>query len=119
MKHQAPCPECGQMIFVDAPEDATDEELMELAKQTCSCTGAQLERLKIRSGNKIKAFIEKEFPDDSAPGNIMMQAIQTLQSGIYDKITLKRGRRTYTIDLDKDGFARVKSKYTENTETKF
>ena len=49
----------------------------------------------------------------------MMQAIQTLQSGIYDKITLKRGRRTYTIDLDKDGFARVKSKYTENTETKF
>ena len=83
------------------------------------CLHGSYRRLKICSGNKIKAFIEKEFPDDRAPGNIMMQAIQTLQSGIYDKITLKRDRRTYTIDLDKDGFARVKSKYTENTETKF
>lgn len=119
MKHEAPCPECGQMIFVDAPEDASDEDLMSLARDLCNCAGAQLERMKIRSGNKIKEFIEKKFPDDRAPGAIMMQAISTLQSGIYDKITLKKGRRTYTIDLDKDGFARVKSKYTENTETKF
>lgn len=119
MKHQAPCPECGQLLFVDAPEDANEKELMQMARNACSCEGAQLERMRIRSGNKIKEFIEKEFPDDPEPGKIMMQAISTLQGGIYDKITLKRGRSTYNIDLDKDGFARARSKYTENTETKF
>ena len=119
MQYEAPCPHCGQLIFVDAPEGADDVEIQRKAQELCSCGMAKFEQMRIRNGNKLKEFAENEFKDAAECKGLMVESILALQNGSFDKITLKRGRKTYSLDLDKDGFIRVKSKYAENTETKF
>ena len=119
MKHQAPCPMCGQLVFIEAPEDTDEQELMELAKQSCNCEGAVFERARIKKMNKISSWVEKEFAEDESAKRFMQSAISCIGGRIFDKLTIKEGKHTYTIDLDKDGLIRIKSKFTENTENRF
>ena len=110
---------CGQLVFVEAPEDVDDQELMELAKDNCTCSGAIYERQKAKKMNKISTWVEKEFAEDDDAKAFIMASIRCVNAGIFEKITVKEGKHTYTIDLNKDSLIRIKSKFSESKEENF
>ena len=50
---------------------------------------------------------------------MVLCAIKAVSSYAFDKITIKNGKHTYTLDLDKDGYIRIKDKYADTRERKF
>lgn len=119
VKHSAPCPKCGQAVLVDAPEGADDEELQALALQMCDCDAAKFQRQADQRMQRVGEWAEKEFGEDNQRLSVILCAIRAVSTYAFDKITIKSGKHTYTMDLDKDGIIRIKDKYADTRENKF
>lgn len=116
---EAPCPVCGQLVLVDAPEAADEETLEALALQACNCDGAKLKRESDARIRSAQEWAEKNFSDDNTALSLVLTAINAVRQYVFDKITIKQGKHNYTIDLSKDGLIRIKSKYTEQIQREF
>ena len=116
MRYTVPCPECGQQTFVEAHEEATEEELLDLARETCTCQGAQYAKAMARSKQRVEEFLENEFGDDPTRAAVINAASQAVYQARFDNVKIKCGKNAYTIDI-KDGLVRIRKKFTDTTET--
>lgn len=116
---EAICPKCEQLIMVNAPDDADENTLQEIALQTCTCDGAKMNREIDASFKTAKEWAEKTFNDSKEARETVLATLDAIKARSIDKITIKQNKRNYTIDLSKDGMIRIKSKYTEQIQREF
>ncbi len=119
VKQSAPCPMCGQVVMVDAPEGTSEQELMALAVEKCDCYEAVKMRKTKERMQKVKEWVTEKFGDDDEMLQVILSAIMSVSSFKFDKVTIKDGQHTYAIDLDKDGLIRFKDKYAASMEKIF
>lgn len=122
------CRYCGQTRICDEDElleiisktGADGETALNIcASRNCDCEGAQIQREREMKLEAAGAWIENIFEDRAAAKSTMLCATKAITERAFNKITIKDGKRNYTIDLDKDGCIRIKTKYTDTDEELF
>ena len=119
LKQSAPCPLCGQVVMVDAPEGTSEQELMALATEKCDCFEARKVRKTNEIIKKVREWATEEFGADDERLQVIISAIMSVSAFKFDKITIKDGQHTYAMDLDKDGLIRFKDKFVASREKIF
>ena len=124
------CNYCGQVHIIDEDEfkdryelagPLGDEEAImnALATLKCKCAEASIER---KREGKIKAageWIDNYFEECPAAANGMREITNMVIKQVFPKITIKLGKRTFTVDLDKDDCLRIRTKYVSTDEETF
>ncbi len=108
------CKYCGQIVMVEAPEELPPEELNELASQQCNCDEAKRQQRRIARMGAAAIWAENYFSRESGQLQAVCCAIKAVFEYAFDNITIKSGKKTYKIDMDKDGMIRIRTKYTDN-----
>lgn len=121
------CRFCNQSRLVDedalldavrngvAAEEAADY----CASNECDCKGAQIERERRMKLEAAGEYVQNVFGEDDAMLHVALCSIQATFGGSADKVTIKKGKRTYVFDRDKDGMIRIKSTYKDTDEETF
>lgn len=121
-KTTAMCPFCGQGVMIEAPMDATYEETIELAREECSCTNAiefRKRRKRIEDGF---AYIDNLFSAELDDGDTICcfrGVISAVVDHHIESGVIKKGKSSYNIDLDGDGYLRIKKTYKDVLEENF
>ena len=124
------CEYCGQTHIISEEEykdrfeiagPLGDEEMIlnALATHKCKCAEASIQR---RREEKIKAagdWIDNYFEDCPAAANAMNEVVNMVIKGVFPKVTIKSGKKTFTVDLDKDDCLRIRTKYVDTNEETF
>ena len=108
------CRFCGQITMVKAPENSAPEDLNRLATEQCDCDGAQLEREKKMRLEAAGEWAKNIFKDSQERLQLALCGIHAAFEYKVDKVTIKKDKNTYTIDLDSEGMIRIKTKFTDN-----
>lgn len=122
------CRYCGQTRLISEQdikeffgEDVViDDDMMDfLATKKCKCPQAEDERRKEQKLVAAGAWIENYFQNRPDAADAVKAFATIICNRTFSKISIKDGKRTYTVDLDKDDCIRIKAKYTDMNEETF
>ena len=107
------CPYCHQQHMIKYDPDLTPTEEQALAAMACDCPGSWI----VRKENRIKALIQDDLEEADAV-TAVIDAVKMMRYGYFDRMTIKKGKYTYTISLNAENvlkFKRQESKKQEMT----
>ncbi len=123
------CKYCGQTRlisdaelkdFFGADDIEVDDDMLDIiATNKCKCPQAEDERRKTRKLEAAGAWIENYFQNRPDASDAMKALVTIVCNRTFGKISVKDGKRSYTVDLDKDDCIRIKAKYTDTNEETF
>lgn len=118
------CPFCGQGVIIEAPEGATYDEQMELARQNCNCVGAQEHRRKQQRIIDSYEYIDRIFHNGVTEDCLRIikcfrTAIASVVEHDLENVVIKNGKTSYKISLDNDGYLRIQKTYKDVSEEEF
>lgn len=114
------CKYCKQAVMIHAPEDATQEELNEIASKECSCKEAEYQRKRDMQLDAASQYLRNLFLDKNP---LLLKAMYETVTAIFSrklsKATFNVGKTTYKIDLDGDDCIRIKKTFKDEDEETF
>ena len=114
------CKYCKQAVMIQAPEDATQEQLNKIASKECSCKEADYQRKRELQLGASKEYIHNLFYDNNPLlCKAMYEAVEAIFSRKCGSAAFKTGKTTYKIDLDGDGKIRIKKTFKDEDEETF
>ena len=123
------CKYCGQSRLISDADireffgtdvsDADEEMLDMIATNKCKCPQAEDERRKASKLEAAGAWIENYFQDRPEASDAMKALVTIIGNRTFGRISVRDGKRTYTVDLDKDDCIRIRAKYTDTNEETF
>ena len=123
------CIYCGQMrtfseeefreVFPLGSVGDDENQRNRVAAYYCSCPKAEIERKRENKIEAAGAWIDNYFEKRPDAADSMKNMVETISKLVFSRITVKDGKRTYTVDLDKDSCIRIKSKFTDTNEETF
>jgi hypothetical protein len=90
-----------------------------LATKKCKCPQAEDERRKEQKLEAAGAWIENYFQNRPDAADAVKAFATIICNRTFSKISIKDGKKTYTVDLDKDDCIRIKAKYIDTNEETF
>ena len=125
------CKYCGQ-IGMDSEADlkeyahvfdgdvTPDEQKLDyVATKKCKCAQAESERRRETKIEAAGAWIENYFQDRPEAADTMKKIVDAITRGVFGRISIKEGKRNYTVDLDSDECIRIRTKFTDTNEETF
>lgn len=124
----------GTCMYCDQKRMVDDEEVKEFAKihaipvesaadsiaaRQCNCDGACLARQKEETIELATKYMNNIFEDHPRVLEMSLKAIDAVANMVVDKVTFKKGKKTYTLYLDKLGCLKLKKSFTDRDEVKF
>lgn len=110
------CNYCGQSLMVECEENATEEQLNELASDKCGCSEAKEARELKMSEEKARQNVEKLFGKYDA-GAVLMAAVHPVASCAVDSVTVNVGNGVKgMVLLGNNGKVKVKKVTTLTNE---
>lgn len=114
------CRYCKQSRIVMAPENATQEELSELATKECNCKEAEYQRKRDMQFKAAEAWAKNTFEDNEHRRNAVIFAIKAVfERRSVESAAFKIGKYTYKIDMDGDDCIRIKKTFKDEDEETF
>ena len=123
------CEYCGQVQVITEEEfrdrfhlepDENDEALLNgLATLKCKCPEAFIRRKREEKIEAAGAWIENYFEDCPAAADAMKKVVEMVTKAVFPKISIKQGKKTFTVDLDKDDCLRIRTKNVDTNEETF
>ncbi len=127
------CKYCGQTRLVSdaelkdfygAPNIEVDDDMLAdmldiITTNKCKCPQAEDERRKTRKLEAAGAWIENYFQDRPDASDAMKRIVDAICRGVFGRISVKEGKRNYTVDLDSDECIRIRTKFTDTNEETF
>lgn len=113
------CKYCKQAVLIQAPDDATQEELNEIATKECSCKEADYQRKREMKVDAASAYIENLFHDKEQLCEGMKLTVRAIFDGQAGAASYKVGKYTYKIDIDNDDCIRIKKTFRDEEEETF
>ena len=113
------CKYCRQVVMVEAPEDYTAAEVNQLATEQCACKEAVIFRKRKERMMKAAEWAKEHFSDNEKQLQAFCAGIQTVFEYEFDKVTIKKGKETFAIYLDKDGMINISRTYKESSKKEF
>lgn len=111
VEKQAVCPYCGKQRFVNVENSVSDEELNQMAGETCDCTAAKMARGMKQTDAALDALLgpesrEKGFDYEVDEDTVreLRRLCQAILGGLMDKVTLIEPNGD-TIKLVRNGCA--------------
>ena len=114
------CKYCKQAVMIKALEDATQEELNDIASKECNCKEAEHQRAKDMQFSACKEYVTNLFSDTNPLACIAI--IETALAVLNRKIasaSFKIGKYTYKIDMDAKQCIRIKKTFKGEDEETF
>ncbi len=124
------CKYCGQIGMVNEmdlkeyahafDEDMTPEDKADyIATRKCKCVQAESERRRETKVEAAGAWIENYFQERPEAADTMKKIVDAICRGVFGRISVKEGKRNYTVDLDSDECIRIRTKFTDTNEETF
>lgn len=115
------CPFCGQGVLVENSEKVHPDDLIEYARQSCSCPGAVAYRKKQNTISNSLIYIGNLFSGEKSSFTInsFRSAVVAVVEHAVDSVAIKKGKENYVIDLDGDGCLRIKKTFKDVSEENF
>ena len=90
-----------------------------VAARQCNCSGATFFRNREEKIKMATDYMEHYFEKDQKVLELAKVAIDTVASELVEKVTFKKGKRTFTLSLDARGCLKFKKDFKETDEEKF
>lgn len=90
-----------------------------VAARQCNCSGATFFRNREEKIKMATDYMECHFKKDHKTLELAKIAIDTVASELVEKVTFKKGKRTYTLSLDARGCLKFKNEFKDTDEEKF
>ena len=108
---QIECPYCGETQLVQFEENSDATQMRAKAAMQCSCTGSLL----VRTKKKITNMVINDT-DDECCAEAVAQMLGMMRDDLFDKITVKRERYTYTFTKNSENVIKFKRQEQKKEE---
>lgn len=105
------CPYCGSQHLLPLEEDCDAIKMQAKAAMQCSCTGSWL----VRTKKKITNMVINDT-DDECCAEAVVQMLGMMRDDLFDKITVKRERYTYTFTKNSENVIKFKRQEQKKEE---
>lgn len=114
------CKYCNQAVLIQAPENATQEELNDIASKECNCKEAEYQRKREMQLGAARQYLKNLFFDTNPLAyKGFMETVIAIFSRKIASASFKVGKYTYKIDMDSDQCIRIKKTFKEEDEETF
>ena len=102
-------------VHIVSKEAAADS----VAARECNCDRARLERQREDTIQLATDYINNLFEESPKSKEMALTGINAVVSMAVDKVTFKKGKKTYSLFLDALGCLKLKINFTDKEEVKF
>lgn len=114
------CKYCKQAVMIKASEDATQEELNDIASKECNCKEAEYQRKREMQLNAAGEYLKNLFGENNP---LLFKAMYETVIAVFGRklsnASFKTGKTTYKISLDADQCIKIKKTFKDDDEEIF